>query len=276
MVVGILDRWMLQKFSGSVEQGFYSLSYQISAACFLFTSAMTPLITREFAIAFDNNDLTEMARLFRRYIPLFFAITAYFACFIAIEADKVTLIMGGAKFQQAALAVTIMSFYPIYQTYGQLSGSVFFATGQTGLYRNIGITFLLVGLPLTYLLLAPKARLGLNAGATGLAIKMIALSFIGVNVQLYFNARMLGLRFWRYVCHQFACIAILVVLAFFTCKVVDIVWKPSEMILSFVMSGIIYTILVVIIGLGFPMLFGLSRIDIKEMYRAVLGKIMSS
>jgi O-antigen/teichoic acid export membrane protein len=276
MVVNILDRWMLQKFSGSVEQGFYSLSYQIGAICFLFTSAMTPLITREFAIAFGNNDLTEMARLFRRYVPLFFAITAYFACFIAMEADKVTLIMGGEKFQQAALAVTIMSFYPIYQTYGQLSGSVFFATGQTGLYRNIGIAFLLVGLPLTYFLLAPKARLGLNAGATGLAIKMIALNFIGVNVQLYFNARLLGLRLWRYVGHQFGCIAILVVIAAVAGKVVDTVWRPSEMIISFVTSGIIYTLLVAFLGLGFPMIFGLSRNDVKTMYTAIWGKIMSS
>lgn len=276
MVAGILDRWMLQKFSGSIEQGFYSLSYQIGAICFLFTSAMTPLITREFAIAFGNNDLAEMARLFRRYIPLFFAITAYFACFIALEADKVTLIMGGEKFQQAALAVTIMSFYPIYQTYGQLSGSVFYATGQTGLYRNIGITFLLVGLPLTYFLLAPKGRLGLNAGATGLAIKMVALNFIGVNVQLYFNARLLSLRFWRYVGHQLGCMAILMVMAVFASKVVDRVFEPSNMIVSFVTSGIIYTILVALLGLGFPMLFGLSRNDVKKMYRAVWGKIMNS
>jgi O-antigen/teichoic acid export membrane protein len=209
LIVGILDRWMLQKFAGSVQQGFFGLSYQIGAVCFLFTSAMTPLITREFAIAFGEKDLREMARLFRRYIPMLYAIAAYFACFIAVQADKVTFIMGGGKFQHAALAVMIMAFYPIHQTYGQLSGSVFYATGQTALYRNIGITFMLIGLPVTYFLIAPPEKFGLDAGATGLAVKMVALQFIAVNVQLYFNARLLGLRFWRYVGHQIVSVACL-------------------------------------------------------------------
>lgn len=184
LIVGILDRWMLQKFSGSVEQGFFSLSYKIGVVCFLFTSAMTSLITREFAIAFGEKDLREMARLFRRYIPMLYAIAAYFACFIAVAANKVSFIMGGGKFQHAALAVMIMAFYPIHQTYGQLSGSVFYATGQTALYRNIGVVFMLIGLPITYFLIAPGHMLGLNAGATGLAVKMVALQFVAVNVQL--------------------------------------------------------------------------------------------
>ena len=143
---------------------------------------MTPLITREFAISFGEKDLREMARLFRRYIPMLYAIAAYFACFIAVEASKVTFIMGGEKFQHAALAVMIMAFYPIHQTYGQLSGSVFYATGQTALYRNIGVAFMLIGLPVTYFLIAPPEKFGLNAGATGLAIKMVAIAFFSVNV----------------------------------------------------------------------------------------------
>ena len=105
---------------------------------------------------------------------------------------------------------------------------------------------------------------------------MIALNFIGVNVQLYFNARMLGLRFWRYVGHQLGCIALLAAMALLAGKVVDTIWKPSEMIVSFVMSGIIYTILVALLSLGFPMLFGLNRNDVKNMCRVVWGKIMSS
>ena len=187
LIAGILDRWLLQHYAGSVQQGFFGLSYQIGAICFLFTSAMTPLIMREFSIAFGKKDLVQMATLFRRYIPMLFSIAAYFGCFIAMQADKVIYIFGGDKYKNAFLAVTIMAFYPIYQTYGQLSGSVFYATGQTGLYRNIGIIFMLIGLPVTYFLIASREQWGLDAGATGLAIKMVSLQLIAVNVQLYFN-----------------------------------------------------------------------------------------
>jgi O-antigen/teichoic acid export membrane protein len=273
LIVGILDRWMLQRFAGSVEQGFYGLSYQIGAVCFLFTSAMTPLITREFAIAFGEKDLREMARLFRCYIPTLYAIAAYFACFIAVEASKVTFIMGGEKFQHAALAVMIMAFYPIHQTYGQLSGSVFYATGQTALYRNIGITFMLVGLPITYLLIAPGYMLGLNAGATGLAIKMVALQFIGVNVQLWFNARLLKLRFWRYMGHQIVSVGCLLGIAGIAMFLVDKgLGLQNRVVLSFFLSGILYTLMTGVLGYAQPVLFGLQRRDIHSLIQTCVRK----
>jgi len=273
LIVGILDRWMLQKFGGSVEQAFYGLSYQIGAVCFLFTSAMTPLITREFAIAFGEKDLREMARLFRRYIPMLYAIAAYFACFIAVQADKVTFIMGGGKFQQATLAVMIMAFYPIHQTYGQLSGSVFYATGQTALYRNIGITFMLIGLPVTYFLIAPGHMLGLNAGATGLAIKMVAIQVVGVNVQLYFNARLLKLRFWRYIGHQIVSVACLLGVAVISMFVIDKgLGLHDKVILSFLLSGVFYTLMVIILGYVQPILFGLQRRDIHSLIQTCVRK----
>jgi O-antigen/teichoic acid export membrane protein len=276
LLAGVLDRWLLQFFSGSVEQGFYGLSYQVGAICFLFTSAMTPLLTREFAIAYDVRDLPEMARLFRRYVPMLYAISAYFACFVAVEADKVTYIMGGERFQYAALPVTIMAFYPIYQTYGQLGGSVFYATGHTALYRNIGLISLLLGIPVAYFLIAPKDRLGLNAGATGLAIKMVVQQFIGVNVLLYFVARLLGLRFWRYMWHQLGCVAIFVVSAVLAGWGIDQLFVSSNKVVAFVASGITYTALVAVLALLFPIVFGLSRNDIERIKNLVLEKLMHS
>ena len=56
---------------------------------------MTPLLMREFAIAFDKRDLNLMAALFRRYIPMFYAIAAYLSCFILVQADKVVYFVGG-------------------------------------------------------------------------------------------------------------------------------------------------------------------------------------
>ena len=54
MLANIFDRWLLQVANGSVQQGFYSLSLQIGTLCFLFTGAMTPLLTRELAICFSD------------------------------------------------------------------------------------------------------------------------------------------------------------------------------------------------------------------------------
>jgi len=40
----MFDIWLLQKLGGSEQTGFYGLAYSISAMCFLFTSAMTPIV----------------------------------------------------------------------------------------------------------------------------------------------------------------------------------------------------------------------------------------
>jgi O-antigen/teichoic acid export membrane protein len=273
LILGVLDRWMLQKFSGSAEQGFYGLSYQIGAICFLFSSAMTPLITREFSISFHKADLVAMARLFRRYVPMLYSIAAYFGCFIAVEASEVALIMGGEKFQNATSAIMIMALYPVHQTYGQLSGTIFYATGQTKLISKIRIIFFIIGLPLTYFLIAPTNVMGLNLGANGLAIKMVVLQFVIVNVQLYYNARFLSLRFSRYFIHQVGTLGVMLGLAFTSDLVVNSFFDHSgNIILRFGLTGFIYSLLVGGSTLVFPLIFGLNRHDIGRMKQVVLLK----
>jgi O-antigen/teichoic acid export membrane protein len=264
LVTGIFDRWILQVAGGSLQQGFYTLSYQIGAMCFLFTGAMMPLLLREFAIAHTNNDIRQMADLFRRYFPALFSISAFFSCFIALQADKVIYIFGGNQYGGAMAAVTIMAFYPIHQTYGQLSASLFYATGQTALYRNIGMIFLILGLPLTYFLIAPVDKLGLNAGATGLAIKMVLLNVIGVNVQLYFNAKQLNLRFWRYLGYQVSSLICLLVFASLTTLGADYVLAlRTNLLTNFLVAGLWYSIMVIGLAYFLPAVFGISRDDIN-------------
>ncbi|MFA5879517.1 MAG: oligosaccharide flippase family protein, partial [Candidatus Margulisiibacteriota bacterium] len=57
----IFERWFLQIIAGNAQQGFYSLSFRISQIYFLFTSSLTPLLMREFSIAYHNKDIKKMA-----------------------------------------------------------------------------------------------------------------------------------------------------------------------------------------------------------------------
>lgn len=274
LVVGVMDRWLLQVYGGSTQQGFFGLSSQIGALCFLFTSAMTPLLIREFSIAFANKDRNQMMVLFRRYIPMLYSIAAYFSCFIAIQSSKVTYIFGGNKYTEAAMAVTVMAFYPIHQTYGQLSGSVFYATGQTALYRNIGVFFMLIGLPITFFLLAPHEKMGFNTGATGLAVKMVILQFIAVNVQLYFNSKFLTFSFWRYFGHQILNVVCLLTIAFgVTFGVDQVLGLDGYLLYSFLLSGVLYTLIVIGVVYCLPVIFGLRRGDIQYLYRLIQGRL---
>lgn len=272
LVEGIFDRWLLQYYGGSVQQGFYSLSYQIGAICFLFTGAMTPLLMREYSILHGTNDLKEMGRLFSRYVPMLYVVAAFFSCFVMVQAQDVVRIIGGSAFQGSLMAVSIMALYPIHQTYGQLTSSLFYATGRTNLYRNISIIFSLVSLPFTYLMIAPVEQFGLNAGATGLAIKMVIVNIIAVNVQLYFNAKMLHLSYLHYLMHQIGCLLFFTSFAVISSLVANYLLVDGGLC-AFILSGIAYTMIVIASVYYKPEILGLKRKDVQSLVQLIRNRL---
>ena len=271
LFTGVFDRWTLQTYSGSIQQGYYSLSYQIGFACFLFTSAMTPLIMREFSIAHDNKDIAYMKHLFRRYIPLLYMIAAYFCCFVAVNARDIIMIFGGKEYLGAMATVTVMAFYPIHQTYGQLSGSVFFAVGNTSRYRDIGVFFGVLGIPVVWLLLAPSSMYGLGLGSFGLAVKMVLLQFFAVNVQAFFNARLLGLNYYKLFLHQLLVVFIFCLIAILV-KIVAVFC--FHFILCFLIKGFLYTMVIAVLIYCFPIFAGLDRGQLAAYFKVRRGKMI--
>jgi O-antigen/teichoic acid export membrane protein len=195
LVGQIFDRWFLQKFSGSVNQGYYSFAFQVGNLCLLFTSAFMPLVLREQSIHFGNMDFEKLRNIFSRSLGVLAALTAFICCFLAVESQTIIKIFAGDAYSAAFVPMVLMCLFPIHQTYGQLNGNFFFATDRVYLYRNIGIIFTILGVIFTFFLLGPHKYGGLNLGANGLSLKMMLLQMISVNVQLWFNAKYLKYSF---------------------------------------------------------------------------------
>jgi O-antigen/teichoic acid export membrane protein len=255
LLVGLFDIWLLQSIGGSVQTGYYGLAYSLAAMCFIFTGAMTPIITREFSKYFEQNDLLAMRAIFERYIPMLYSIAAYFAVFIAFQSDNILVIFTDDKFKGAYSVLVIMAFYPIHQTYGQLSGSIFYATGQTKLYRNIGLISMFIGFILTLILLNI-----LELNAVGLAYKMIISQVIAVNIQLYFNVKLLNLKMNDFIWHQILSVGFFTVAAMLSIILTDYS-SPS---INFLVSGFIYTIFALLGLLFYPQLFSLTHKEIQD------------
>ena len=80
VVIVLFDRWFLQKMAGSIEQGYFGLSFQIGGICFVFSNAMSPLFRRDFSIGAHKHSVDGMRNLFMRYVPFLFSV----ACFLGI------------------------------------------------------------------------------------------------------------------------------------------------------------------------------------------------
>ena len=257
LLAGLFDIWLLQKVAGSEQMGFYGLAYSLAAMCFLFTGAMTPIITREFSKSYEEKDYENMRKLFYRYIPMLYSIAAFFSVFISIQSENVLSIFTDEKFKDAYLVLFLMAFYPIHQTYGQLSGSIFYAASQTKLYRNIGVfsSFLSILFASIFIYI-------FEFGAVGLALTMLIVQFIGVNIQLYFNAKLLKLNIRYFIFHQIYSILFFVFIALFVSKIINI----ENSIFEFLFSGCLYIILVIIFSYIFPQVFATNRDEIREFF----------
>jgi O-antigen/teichoic acid export membrane protein len=265
IAIGIIlfDIWLLQWIGGSVQTGYYGLAYSIAAICFLFTSALTPLITREFSKSYGENDIKKMRHLFKRYIPMLYAVSAYFAVFISFQSENLLHIFTDEKFKDAYFVLVIMAFYPIHQTYGQLSGSLFLATGETRIYRNIGLFTSLFGLIFSYIFIYV-----LHWGAVGFAWKMVLIQIIGVNVQLYFNTRFLKINMMSFIIHQIYAVFFFSFFAYLSSFV-----SLNNALLEFLLSGCIYSLLV---GIGiflFPQIISSNKQEIAKLISIVQRKI---
>ncbi|MBQ7617691.1 MAG: oligosaccharide flippase family protein [Desulfovibrio sp.] len=263
-----LERWLLQWFNGSAEQGFFALSQKVSMACFLFVSAMTPLVMRELSIAWGQKDVEAMGHLLKRFAPLLYVLAAYFSCFTLAEGPTLVNLFGGAEFAMAVLPVQIMALYPLHQAYGQLAGSVFHATGRTHILRNMTALECLYGLSLTWFFLAPNEYFGLGLGAIGLAIKTVGVQFITVNAYLYLASRFIPISFLKNLAHQIVSLALLLGLAFLA-RTLTMCCPHAETfsLLRFLASGVIYTLFTTGLCLIFPQIMGLTRNDLRELFR---------
>ncbi|MFB3785596.1 MAG: lipopolysaccharide biosynthesis protein [bacterium] len=269
--ISILERWLLQWFGGSAEQGFYGLSYKISAIVFMFTSALTPLLTREFAKAYGERNLGQIRYLFSRYIPMLYTIAAYLAVFVALQAGKIGTLLGGREFQPAGGAIAIMAFYPLHQTYGQLTDALFYATGRTRLYMVLGMVIMAAGLPVTWILLAPPEWLGLGWGSTGLALRMVVVQILAVNLKHRFNTRFLGLPYRSFLAHQAYSVLLLGAVGWLCVagmdRLIAVEW------LAFLTSGALYTLACAALVWRWPAFLMLTRDDLAAMGRDARARL---
>lgn len=271
------DSWMLQFASGSAEQGYYGFANRLSGIIFLFSSALTPIFTREITSAHHEGNQSRFTNLVLKIkIPV--AITSSLACFSAVFAEHFSQALGGKDFGTAALTVGIMSLYPIHQTFGQLVGSIFYATGNTRIYARYGSINLILGILAAFILLAPKSGAmffpGLQLGSLGLAIKMTLVQLVSTNILLFISSRFSGVSYRIWLKFQFLTVALPMLIAFIA-QYFALVVASSQIFGAFtglgssavsyfciIFGGVIYCIAMAILLLIRPSFLNLTRDEI--------------
>lgn len=265
------DVWLLQRFGGAAEQGFYSVGLRFGGICLIATTSMISVFWKEIA---EANELENKERLYYLYTKMsrgLCFVGAVGACFLIPFSKEILVFLFGPKYERGWLCLAVMFLYPIYQSLGQINGVFLQATGQTKLKTKIGIISMMVSIPVTYFVLAPTSNLlpGLGLGSVGLAFKMVTLATLFVNVYIYFISK---LSRWKFdFLFQFKTIGFLLIASFAVKRFLSGVSHISNVsvhpLFLLTLSIPLYILAVGLILYLFPELSGLER---KQVTNSIL------
>jgi O-antigen/teichoic acid export membrane protein len=271
---GLTMTWLFQTYAGSLQFGYFGLSTKIAMICFLFTGSMTGLLTRDFSIHWHKGDTREAAILLKTYLPMFYLLTAIISVFVSTHSKIITSILGGAAYDDAYLAVLIMSFMPLHQTYGQLVGSAFYATDKTRLYRNLRLIFPFMGFPVTFIMISNVDHLGLNLGAAGYAFAGVFNQIVRVNIMLFYMCKILDIKMKPFLYHQLYSVTIVYAIAISVkILVAKIPLLTINIYTNILSDGIMYMIMIGLILYNIPWLMGVSKERVQSMVKQIIEKV---
>ncbi len=266
------DRWLLQRFGGSSQQGFYQIAYQFATVSLLATSSILNVFWKEIADANAHQDKQRLAALYHKVSRSLMMVGAILSGFLIPWTKEIITLLLGKSYLTAVPVLAIMFLYPIHQSMGQIGGTMMLAGRLTKTYATISFAIMFISLPLSYVVMAPAHEVlipGLGLGAIGMALKMVLVNILSVNILAWAIARYHGWKFeWLY---QVVGIGMAIGSGYLAKMPVGLFWdlsKPEAVALlpPFLTSGVIYLMLVTLFILTMPWLISMERKDIIKLF----------
>lgn len=270
------DKWMLQKFGGAAQQGYFQIASQFAQVSLLATVSILNIFWKEIAEATARGDHGRVAVLYQKINRGLVMLSAIIAGLLLPWSKQIVAILLGPAYVEAWPVLAIMFLYPIHQSMGQIGGTMFMASGDTRKYVALSTAIMLFSLPLSYLAMAPTSGMlvpGLGLGAIGMACYMVLSGFFAVNIQAWVIAQHNGWKFdWLY---QAVGIPLMLGLGYAAKTMAGLVWDLDgvvwvSLIIPIVFTCIVYAISVLSVVWLLPWLIGME----KEGLHGLLGKLV--
>ncbi len=272
----MVDRWLLQRFGGASQQGFYQVASQLSTISLLATSSILNIFWKEIAEANARGERDRVAKLYLKTTQMLVFLASFVSCFLVPWAEQLVDILLGSAYHEAWPVLLLMLFYPIHQAVGQINGTLFMATGRNTAYMKITVAGLLASIPFSYALMVPETGYwlpGLDLGAMGLSIKIVGLNLLFVSIQSFMIARHYGIN-TQWDRQAFVIMSLLVIgygcrltvdQLFYVINLQNDKSMGPEVLAEFVASGAVYLGCVLALLIHIPELAGMDKVEMAAL-----------
>ena len=262
-----LDLWLLQIFGGSIEQGYYAVGLRFSSIILIVTTSITQIFWKEISDLIEKKEDLKVAILYEKTSQIFFVTSMILSAFLIANTNEIILVTLGENFEPAIIPTSLMFFYSVHQSWGNLTGTMLLSTENTKMLSKIGIYHMVLSMFFLYFLIAPNSTLipGLELGSLGVALKMVLGNIVFVNFSAFFVAKILKSNFnWK---HQFFCVPILIISLLskgLSTIFINQFFKGISYSFGFIVSGSIYLVIILIIIMKYPYIVGLKKILLQR------------
>ncbi len=261
------DRWMLQAFGGSIEQGYFSIAQQFTSISLVATTSILQVFWKEIAEAQHTGDQEKAYALYRCISRRLYFVAATVSCLLIPYSHDIALKLLGVAYEEAWPTLALLFLFPIHQSLGQIGGTFFCATGRTRPFAVLSAGIMMVSLPVTYLMVADPKQLvpGLGLGSVGLAIKFVVIQVVSVNLQAVLIARLNGWKWdWSYQAIGPSFLILLGMSArWITDETLSFIGLGSHLLSSLLVASAIYVLGICMILYFMPWLIDLTRDEIS-------------
>ena len=267
-MIVIFMNWVLMNWAGVSEQAIFGIAWQLNSLVSYVFSPYAELSKREFAVI--SQDTETLKYRYIQSLKLMIWFTSYFAIFIGFLSEWILPIIYGNKYIGAAPVTLIIMFYTIFQAWGHISGSFLLALEKTKISAVLGIIGQIVTFMLIFLFQVPNFIWPLGLGSLGIALTYCVSNIIGVTISLYINTKLLQINFidnyFIQIPPLLSCSFIVIILK----TVLNHLWMGNTIgiyIGKVAVSGIVYTILILVIICHRPNLIGITKKQLKSVIK---------
>jgi len=200
--VTIYERGILEKFSGTIEQGYFSIGLRLGSVLLIFASALTPLLLREVAYDSGKGNYGKALKLLTSSLKGMSFLVSVGAIFLSAYSFQIIDLIYGAQYHESAMILSIMAFYPIYQVYGQYTEAYLLASGETKVIQDVTKWQVLITIILTWFFIAPAHFYGLGMNGLGLALSTVISTIFAVSFRVFKISKLIDLSKASLVLHQ--------------------------------------------------------------------------
>ena len=255
------DRWLLQKFGGSQEQGLYEISYRFATVSMLAATSLLNIFWKEFTEAQEKKDLHRMQVLYTKASRFLFAFGAIISGFLIPWSMDIVRLFLGPSFISGAPILSVMLIFSVFVAAGQINTTLLYAASRTKEHLFFGAITMALSIPISYFMQAPQDAIvpGLELGAIGMAFKRAFLIVLQMNILVWWICRSYGWKFdWVY---QVVGLLGTLFLGWAAHKLIIVLIYPisSNLILLMGLASIFYIFMIGLMIWAIPWVAGLER-----------------